>query len=114
MKRLLLAATTLLALSVSANATQTFCAVVLKNPDGWLALREKPDWRGKLLHKLKEGVFLYAGTELCWEDACTDEKRQWTHIAGVPSIDGKGDGVTFGWVRSKYVQSFVCPEDQVQ
>jgi hypothetical protein len=47
--------------------------------------------------------------------ACIGE---WTHITGVPRIDGpttpektSGD-YTHGWVRSKYIQSFICPEDQ--
>ena len=55
----------------AAHATQTWCAVVLK------ALRERPDWRSKMITKLREGDYLSVGSEQCWEDVCdhSDKSR---------------------------------------
>jgi hypothetical protein len=106
------------ALSNAAHATGDFCAVVLKTPDGFLALREKPGRESKIIAKLREGDFLYAGTEQCSQSVCDTEARKWTHINGVPRIDGPNDpkktydDYTHGWVSRKYIQDFLCPEDQ--
>jgi hypothetical protein len=126
-----------------AHTTEIYCVVVLKpppevsrdkeyNPAGWLALREKPNRKSKIIMLLHEGDYLIAGTEQCWEEVCDTDKREWTHIAGVPRIDGSDKQlkdkcgvirdtpecrprITFGWVRSKYIRvirGFLCPEDQ--
>ena len=115
MRKILIAgvAALLMGTPSAANATQTWCAVVMKPiPDGWLALRENPDWRIKMITTLGEGDYLYVGSEQCWEGVCDTDKREWAHVAGVPRIDGKGSLITFGWVRRKYLQEFMCPEDQ--
>ena len=39
----------------AAYSTEDFCAVVLKTPDGFLALREKPGTQFKMIAKLHEG-----------------------------------------------------------
>jgi hypothetical protein len=108
------------------HATVIYCAVVLKPPseitrdpeynsNGWLALREEPNRRSKMLHMLRAGDYLYVGSEQCWKGICDTDKREWAHVAGVPRIDGRdapGKDYTFGWVHRKYIQEFVCPEDQ--
>jgi hypothetical protein len=118
MKKLLLAAAVLVAVSTAAHSTEDFCAVVLKTPDGFLALREKPGAQAKMTAKLREGDFLYAGTEQCSQSVCDNEDRKWTHVNGVPRLDGPNDPTktyndyTHGWVSRKYIQEFLCPEDQ--
>jgi hypothetical protein len=90
-KMLLVGIAGLMILSKAAHATEDFCAVVLKTPDGFLALREKPGRESKIIAKLREGDFLYAGTEQCSQSVCDTEDRKWTHINGVPRIDGPND-----------------------
>jgi hypothetical protein len=46
----------------TAHTTEDFCAVVLKNRDGWLALRKGPGTRFKIITKLLEGDYLLADT----------------------------------------------------
>jgi hypothetical protein len=74
-----------------------------------------------MITKLREGDFIYVGSEQCWEEICDTDKREWAHIAGVPRIDGPTHmnspndpvpKITFGWVRRKYIQEFTRPEDQ--
>jgi hypothetical protein len=114
----LLAAVTLAVLSASAAHATTidWCAVVLKpppevrrdkeyNPDGWLALRQKPDRQSKMLTTLAQGDFLIAND-------VPPLATGWTHISGVWRID-RGSHVS-GYVRSKYIQEFGCPEEQQQ
>jgi hypothetical protein len=108
------------------HATVIYCAVVLKPPseitrdpeynsNGWLALREEPNRRSKMLHTLRSGDYLYVGSEQCWKGICDTDKREWAHVAGVPRIVGRDapeKDYTFGWIHRKYIQEFVCPEDQ--
>jgi hypothetical protein len=97
----------------TAHATEDFCAVVLKNRDGWLALREGPGTRFKIIAKLLEGDYLLADT-----GAGGLLSKKWTHIVGVPRMDGATtsekthEDYTRGWVHRKYIQEFACPEDQ--
>jgi hypothetical protein len=72
MRKILLVGVAALLMGTSAaQATQTWCAVVLKNSDGWLALRERPDWRSKMITKLREGDYLSVGSEQCWKACAT-------------------------------------------
>jgi hypothetical protein len=48
------------ALATSARATEDFCAVVLKTPDGFLALREGPGTRFRMQARLHRGDVLFA------------------------------------------------------
>jgi hypothetical protein len=117
MKKMLLAGIALLAVCASAHATEDFCAVVLRAPDGFLALRAEPGTQSKMLTKLHEGDFLYADTQQCSQSVCD---KRWTHVIGVPRIDGPDDpkktyeDYTRGWVFSRYIQSFLCPENQAE
>src|SRR5262249_53433017 len=134
MSRALLAGS--VALSVlwasTAHASEDFCAFVLKppanvvsdkeyDPDGWLALREAPARQSKMIAKLREGDFLLAETGHCKElddKRVCDDKFEWTHVIGVPRVDGPDDpkktyeDYTHGWVRRKYIQEFACQKDQ--
>ena len=55
----------LMALATSAEATEDFCAVVLKTPDGFLALRQGPGTRFPVKLKLHQGDVLSADTRRC-------------------------------------------------
>jgi hypothetical protein len=99
MKKLLLTGIAALFLATgAAHATEDFCAVVLKNRDGWLALRKGPGTRFKMITKLLEGDFLLADTG--------GGDTKWTRV------DGADPPYSRGFVRSKYIQEFTCPEDQ--
>jgi hypothetical protein len=52
-------------LSTEAQATEDFCAVVLKTPDGFLALREGPGTQFGVKARLVQGDVLFADTRTC-------------------------------------------------
>jgi hypothetical protein len=82
---------TLAALSTGAQATEDFCAVVLKTPDGFLALREGPGAQFRVKARLRQGDVLFADTRTCvidHPDIC-DETRKWTYVNYVPRLDGR-------------------------
>ena len=114
MKRALRLAACVAALATSAHATEDFCAVVLKTPDGFLALREGPGTRFKVKEKLLQGDVLFADTRSCVIDhpGICDEKREWTYVYSVPRLDGdlkEAKHFTEGWVGSRFTQGFLCP-----
>jgi hypothetical protein len=132
MKKALLTGIAVLLLATgTTHATEDFCAVVLKppakvvrdkqyNPDAWLAIRDGPGMQFMVMGKLREGDFLNASTggvckELNRKEIC-DNKREWVHVIGIPRFDGSGEKTykdySRGWVRSKYIQTFLCEEDQ--
>jgi hypothetical protein len=93
------------------------CAVVLKpppnvvrdkeyDPNGWLAVREGAGTKFKIIAKLREGDFLYTAVGYCGESLC-DSKSEWISVRN-------GNNRANGWVHSKYIQQFVCPEDQTE
>ena len=117
MRRALLLAACVAALATSAHATADFCAVVLKTPDGFLALREGPGMRFKAKARLRQGDVLFADTRTCvidHPDIC-DEKMEWTYVNYVPRLDGRlkeAKHFTQGWVARKFTQEFLCPGDE--
>jgi hypothetical protein len=124
-KRILLTGIAALLLATgAAHATGDFCAVVLKPPvkikrdkdykeAAWLVIRDGPGKQFLRMGKLGTGDFLWTETH-CDVHSCDDGK--WTHIVGIPKFDGPADpnkrSYSKGWVRSKYIQEFDCPEDQ--
>ena len=85
-----------------AHATKDFCAVVLKSHDGFVALRARPTTHSVINVKLRRGDFLYADTLGDYQ-----QHKRWTHITSVGhETAGK---FRHGWISSRYVQSFVCP-----
>ena len=58
MKKALLASVAALLLATGAAHADAQCAVVLKTPDGFLAMREKPTVQSKMIAKLLQGDFL--------------------------------------------------------
>ena len=125
MKKLLLTSIAALLLATgAAHATGDFCAVVLKPPpevrrdkefkdDAWLVIRDGPGKQFLRMGKLGTGDFLRTETH-CDVHDCDDGK--WTHIMGIPRYDGPPESRSHsrGWVRSKYIQEFPCPEDQAE
>jgi hypothetical protein len=118
MKKASIIATVALLIGVSSvQATEDFCAVVLKTLDGFLALRDGPGTQFRMKAKLHQGDLLTANTRGCTFDGkfCDDgNKRKWTYIFSVPRLDGPPETAkhfTEGWVYDKYIQGFGCPED---
>ena len=104
MKRALLLAVCTAALATSAHATEDFCVIVQKTPDGFLALREGPGTRFRMKARLKPGELLIADTRR------SDEKGEWTFINNVPRLDdGKKEHFTQGWVATKFTTQARCP-----
>jgi hypothetical protein len=113
MKRAFLLAACVAGLATTAQATEDFCAVVLKTPDGFLALREGPGTRFAVKTKLRRGDALYADTAQCSPSAC-DYTRNWTHVVSVPRLDGgREEASQFmqGWVARKFIQEFICLDE---
>jgi hypothetical protein len=115
----------------AAHATEDFCAVVLKPPsniirdkdyksDAWLTIRDGPGTQFMRMGKLGTGDFLEAQTGSCKQlegKWICDDKGEWVHVNAIPRFDGPIELRTSrssGWVRSKYVQTFACPEDQAE
>lgn len=104
-------------LSTRAFATEDFCAVVLKTPDGFLALREGPGAQFREKARLRQGDRLFADTRSCMighPDIC-DETRKWTYVNYVPRLDGRLEEAkqfTQGWVARRFTQEFMCPGDE--
>jgi hypothetical protein len=130
MKKLLLTGIAVLFLAIgTAHATEDFCAVVLKPPrevmrdkeykhDAWLTIRDGPGTQFMRMGKLGTGDYLEAQTGSCkqlegkW--ICDDK---WVHINSIPRFDGpieQRHSHSSGWVHSKYIQTFPCPEDQAE
>jgi len=137
MKKILLTGIAALLLATgTAHAAGDFCAVVLKPPakikrdkdykeDAWLVIRDGPGTQFLKMGKLGTGDFLWIESH-CDVHSCDNGK--WTRIVGIPKFDGPQDS-TFsddnavehlprapskGWVNSKYIQEFDCPEDQAK
>src|SRR5438105_4026726 len=99
MHRFLLACTLCLA-SIGANATEDGCAVVLKTPDGFLALREGPGNDFPVIAKLSPGTFLYTDTRSYYEIGKRTgfaDRKKWTTASPI-----RLRGVD-GWVSTKYI-----------
>jgi hypothetical protein len=85
-----------------AQHTKDDCAVVLKTPDGFLALRERPTTKSRMKFKLTQGDFLY--TKEC-DDLVCGGRKGWTHIQQPMGVE-----YNVGWVYNKYIQKFDCPD----
>jgi hypothetical protein len=106
MKRALLLVVWTIALVASAHATEDFCVIVQKTPDGFLALCGGSGTRFRVKARLQPGELLVAYTRSCMDDIC-DEKRQWTFINYVPRLDGRLEQAkqfTQGWVATKFTK----------
>src|SRR5262245_45155879 len=100
MRKILLTGAAALLMAISAHATENpdICAVVLKTPDGFLALRTKPEPKSKMMSKLFPGQVLRV-------DIDKYRSKNWMYVEGLVENSERLDG----WVYSKYIQSFVCP-----
>ncbi len=65
MKKIIIATAIALLGCSAAFATADGCAVVLPTPDGFLALREAPSTRFKVLKRLRPGEHLLVDTATC-------------------------------------------------
>jgi Bacterial SH3 domain len=111
MKKVLLASIAALLMATSAAHTDTeFCVVVRKTPDGFLALREKPTTKSKIIATLRTNVPLLADHE----DQYLEEQeyrlyKNWTHWTRVRAWVTEQDAdPTKGWVYNKYIKKVPC------
>jgi uncharacterized protein YraI len=79
------------------------CAVVLKTPDGFLALRAGPGTRFEMKKKLKRGDFLVLSTD--------DDGGKWVEVEAKPCMTCRSR--MNGWVYRQYTQPFVCPAELI-
>ena len=102
MRKILLTGVAALLMAISAHATENpdICAVVLKTPDGFLALRTKPEPKSKMMSKLFPGQVLRV-------DIDKYRSKNWIYVEGL--VENSERWYMDGWVYSKYIQSFVCP-----
>jgi len=99
----------LLVTTLDTSATQTYCAVVRKTPDGFVALRAGPGTHHRIVKRLRPSERLYVDTGACRGQFC-DESRRWVFIEGVPGLELRDGPLVQGWVRARYINSFSCPE----
>jgi hypothetical protein len=110
----LIAAVFLVAINWPAHAAD-ICAVVLKTPDGFLAARVKPGVQFEIQQKFTQGRVLGIS-----EDHCSHSVRgrlvcnkNWVHVKNIyPEVAGgevEGFSSGFGYINSKYIQTFLCP-----
>ncbi|UPK03075.1 SH3 domain-containing protein [Bradyrhizobium sp. 170] len=97
---------------LTATATADGCAVVLKTPDGFLALRKAPTANAEIVARLKEGEKLDVDTAQCETRAdlsICGKGTRWTHVTSIPRLDGKQSATpTRGWVSDRYIKWFPC------
>jgi hypothetical protein len=103
MKKLLLAGVAALLMASAAHAAYDDCAVVLETPDGFLALREEPTAKSKLILKLHRGDVLDVDVAKTMASGVYNERIiDWTWV--IPfNIDSPG-----GYVYNDYIQKFKC------
>jgi hypothetical protein len=97
-KQLLIALATTVALwmATQAHATEDGCAVVLRTPDGFLNVREKPNARSRILKRLKPGEIILTDNARREESA----PYRWDHVYVSQIAPGRP---LWGWVRNKFI-----------
>ena len=93
MKRLFLATMMLAMVASTAHAIEDYCVQVKPTPDGFLAIRENPTVRSKIINKVFPGGILDVDTVGGYDHP------KWTHV------------MTGGWVATKYVEGADCDAD---
>jgi hypothetical protein len=92
-----------------ASKTET-CFVVKKTPDGFLAVRAKPDAKAELFAALRPGYQLIALLDMQFLEG--DEVRRyknWTKWIRVKGWFADEDAdPSFGWVYRKYLKKVPC------
>jgi hypothetical protein len=112
MKKLLLAGAAIVLMATSAHAAYDECAVVLKTPDGFLAMRREPTVRSVIDYKLHRGDILVLNkSRLRW----TNFDKKWIAVSMYrEDIEGDGEepvsGYAYGFVSRKYIQQFRCSD----
>jgi hypothetical protein len=87
------------------------CAVVRSTPDGFVALRDRPNASSKLIYKLKPYQIVVIATSDCAPNRDIDP---WTQVECVPEVQGDCDSkkeTISGWVNSKLLARAHCPKD---
>jgi hypothetical protein len=91
--------------TTATHATWDICAVVLRTPDGFLNLREKPTMKSKVLVRLKPGQWFRGSNS-------NEGHSGWTQVEFI------GDQEIFvgkrlfpkGWVGSRFIVHVRCDE----
>ena len=95
-----------------ALATQTYCAVVKRTPDGSAALRAGPGPKFPVVKRLRPLDLVWVDTGVCRDGLC-DETRSWVFVEAVPRLDrraindktGRERRYTQGWIRARSIQT---------
>jgi hypothetical protein len=110
MKRVFLASVAALFLTTgTAHAVYDDCAVVLRTPDGFLALREKPSAKSKIILKLQRSEVLNLNKNTLRFMGQEKKSKQWI-AASVVRYFEDGEEDFDGYVSRKYIQQFKCPD----
>jgi hypothetical protein len=80
--------------AMHAEATQTYCAVVSPQKDGFLALREGPGTTFAVLARLRPSKLLLVDTGTCRDHLC-DESGKWVFVEADHGLEG--------WVKAALV-----------
>src|SRR5262245_49201256 len=106
MKKVLVALAMTVALVGPAAASSPVCAVVLKTSDGFLALRDGPGVKHRLLKKLRRGerLNMWEPGDNAWEKAKHDAWVKVVYSCEVHGCDAEG------WVSTKNIQTFDCDD----
>jgi hypothetical protein len=109
-KRIVLIAAAMLVLSIKeavSCADGLTCAVVKETPDGFVALRSKPNANARTVSKLQPYDILVVEESDC-------ELPNWTRVFCVSRLDGEcsiDKSYTTGWVHKKLIRTTACPKD---
>jgi hypothetical protein len=82
----------LASVTAAAATVDMDCAVVLKTPDGFLALRAGPGTRFEMKKKLKQGDFLVLSSD--------DDGGKWVEVETKPCMTCRAR--TMGWVYRQW------------
>lgn len=95
-----------------ARATEDWCAVVTKTPDGFLNLREGPGVQFRVRGKLRPGDILQVDTASCFKSyagpgpnarfTCA-ERGDWTHV-----VEAGRAHLFNGWISTKWIKQVSC------
>jgi len=88
------------------------CLIVKKSPDGFLAVRAKPDVKGELIAVLRPGYQLIASPNKQFSDGddvhLYENWTKWIQVKGWFESEPSVDPVEGGWVYRKYVKKVRC------
>jgi hypothetical protein len=92
-------------------ATESFCAVTERTPDGFVALREGPGAEFKAKAKAVPSDQLIVATEHCRSDfgpLFCDDKGAWLFVEEVIPVTAPSKSLARGWISARFVRQIGC------